>query len=144
MGLEIQRPTTIEGTLRQLQLVHACLIVSILLYVFLMKLLQLPNTESPSTNLVWGLAIESVVTLGVGFSIRSRKLSAAFQTLRVNPNDPGALAQWRTGAIISDALAESVALCGFVIHYLGGTSRQAAPFFAAGFLAMLLWWPRRP
>ena len=77
MGLEIQRPTTIEGTLRQLQLMHVCLMVSIILYVFLMKFLQLPGRQSSNVSLVWGFAIESVVALGGGFSIRSRKLSAA-------------------------------------------------------------------
>jgi hypothetical protein len=145
MGFQMQQfPATTEGTLRQLQLIHLCLVVSVVLYLFMMKIMELPNSGPPSASIFWSLCVESVLALGFGQSIRSKKLGAAFEALQTKPDDPAALAQWHAGVIISDCLAESVALCGLAIHYLGGTSRQVAPFFVAGFLALLLWWPRRP
>ena len=76
--------------------------------------------------------------------MRSKNLRLAFETLRTKPDDAGALVRWRRGVIISDCLAEAVVLYGFVVHMLGGTSLQVAPFFISGSTAMLSWWPRQP
>jgi hypothetical protein len=56
----------------------------------------------------------------------------AFETLRTNPDDAPALNRWRRGVIVGDCLALAVALYGFAIHFMGGTSRQVAPFFIVG------------
>jgi len=51
---------------------------------------------------------------------------------------------WRTSHIIMWALCEFIAMYELLLRYLGSTVAQATPFFAAGFLLILLLGPRRP
>jgi hypothetical protein len=71
-------------------------------------------------------------------------MQPALEALRVDPEDALGLKNWRFASVLSGVLAEGVALLGFLIYFMGGTVAQSAVFFAAGFAAMLLWWPRRP
>jgi hypothetical protein len=80
----------------------------------------------------------------MGQWMRSKQLPIAFETLRTKSDDAASLGRWRTGVIISDALAEAVVLYGFTVHMLGGTAKEVAPFFIAGLAAMLIWWPKQP
>lgn len=139
-----QDPATTDGSLQFLRRVHISLMVSILLYIYVMRIIPPQSTQLHDPFLFWMLCATSVVCLASGQAIRSRKLGTAFEILQTRPDDPHALGQWRIGVIVSDCLAEAVALFGFVIRMLGGTTRQVAPFFVAGALAMLIWWPRRP
>ena len=53
------------------------------------------------------------------------------------------VASYRTAAIASFALRESVAIIGLVITFLSGDLRWCLGLAAAAALAMLLGWPRR-
>jgi hypothetical protein len=125
-------------------MVHVCLMVSILLYAYLMSMVPGQAPGSLDTTLFWAPGAMSVIGLCLGQFIRSQKLRPAFERLQTKPDDPPSLAQWRIGVIVSDCLAETVALCGFAIHMLGATNRHVTPFFVVAFAAMILWWPRRP
>ena len=60
----------------------------------------------------------------------------------MHPNDPAALNQWRLGMIGSFVFAETIALLGFVLRFLGAQWKIAGSFFAFAILLMLLWTPR--
>jgi hypothetical protein len=115
-----------------------------LLYVYMMRMIPADPSKTLNPTLLWALCLVGIYCLGMGQLMRSKHLRLAFETLRAKPDDAASLARWRAGVIISDALAEAVVLCGFVIHMLGGTSREVAPFFIAGVTAMLIWWPKQP
>jgi hypothetical protein len=139
-----QNPTTTQGTLKLLRTVHGALMLSIALYVVIMRMIPAPGAEPLSFRLLWLLGACAAASLAGGQGIRSRCLGPAFETLRVKPDDPRSLLRWRQGVLISDCLAEAAVLYGFVIHLLGGTGGEVVPFFIAGAAAMILWWPRMP
>lgn len=139
-----QNPTTAQGTLKLLRTVHGALMVSIVLYVVVMRMIPAPGAEPVSSRLLWPLGACAAASLAGGQGIRSRYLGPAFETLRAKPDDPGSLLRWRQGVLISDCLAEAAVLYGFVIHLLGGTDGEVVPFFIAGAAAMILWWPKMP
>ena len=139
-----QNPTTAAGTLTFLRTVHGSLMLSMVLYVVVMRMIPAQNAEPLSSGMLWTLGGCAAVGLAAGQAIRLRHLRPAFETLRVKPDEPGALVGWRKGVLVSDCLAEASVLYGFVIHMLGGTDRQVVPFFIAGGAAMILWWPKRP
>jgi hypothetical protein len=118
--------------------------ISILLYLHVMRILPAHNSEPLNPALPWVLGALGVADLGIGQWMRSKQLRLAFETLRTTPDDPTALARWRRGVIIGDCLAIAVVLYGFAIYFLGGSARQVAPFFIVGAAAMLFWWPREP
>ena len=136
-------PTTIERTLLNLRLIHAALLFSIVLYVRVMQLIR-PNSEPMNPLLPLVLGFVAVLNIGFGQMMRSRNIPTALETLRVKPDDQASLAKWRTGALVSACLAESIVLFGMVLYLLGGRTWQVAPFLAGGALMMLLWWPKRP
>ena len=141
----MQQPVaTTEATLRVLRTIHGALFCSILLYVVVIVQISPQDPRGNATVLLTPLGILSVLILGIAFFVRSRKIRPAFETLQTKPDDAESLRRWRVGALVSAALAESVVLYGVAIHFMGGTGRQAAPFFIAGAVAMLAWWPRRP
>ncbi len=74
--------------------------------------------------------------------LRSRYLTSSLETLRTNPSDPQALQKWRSAYVLPFTLAESVALFGLVLKFMGASWRVAGPFFAAAILLLLLWAPR--
>jgi len=143
MGVQ-QNPMTTQATLRFLRMVHGVLMVSIVLYVLVMRMVPAQNTEPLKPSMLWSLGACAAVTLALGQVMRSRRLGPAFETLRIKPDDPEALVRWRQGVLISDVLAEATVLYGFAVHALGGSGRQIAPFFIAGAAAMILWWPKMP
>jgi hypothetical protein len=139
-----QPPTTIEGTLRSLRLIHVALMVSMLLYVYIMWMIPAKSSETLDPTFLLTLDLVGISSVGVAKRIRSKCLRPAFETLRTKPDDAASLGRWRVGVIVSDALAEAVVLYGFVVHLLGGTISQVAPFFSAGLAAMVFWWPQQP
>jgi hypothetical protein len=135
---------TLEGTLRSLRIIHGCLMFAIVLYVYVLRAIPEQPSQDFDPRLPWILGIVAAVEVAIALFVRVKKLGPAFEMLRSNPAETGALLQWRMAVIISDALAISVALYGLVLHLVGFPDRQAVPFFVAGSAVMILWWPRRP
>jgi hypothetical protein len=73
-----------------------------------------------------------------------QEIRPAFDTLQLRPDDPAALQQWRTGAILTAVLLEAVALYGFALRFLGASLKVSVPFYLVGIALMLLWWPQKP
>jgi hypothetical protein len=71
-------------------------------------------------------------------------VARAVPTLRVDPNDSGALKRWKAGDIVIYAMAETIAMFGVISRGLGFGMSQVAPFFLAGFALILFFAPRRP
>lgn len=80
----------------------------------------------------------------IGFQFRARMIPAAIDALRRNPGATDASQRWGSGHIISYALAEAVAACGFALRFLGGTLFESLPFYVVAFGLLLAWMPRRP
>jgi len=137
-------PATIDQTLRFLRIVHGCLMVSIALYGFAMHVLS-PQAPAPQNrNMPVIFAVLAAVTITLAFYFRSRFIDSAFDRLRVRPDDTAALRHWRQGVLVSDVLAEAIALYGFGLYFMGGEIWQAVVFIVVAEVFMVLWWPRRP
>jgi hypothetical protein len=141
----MQEPAaTIQNTLRFLRFFHAALLVSIVLYGLLLRLIPVRASQPPSSLMLTAGGALTVMVLGVGFLARLIYVQSSVETLRTDPEDAGAILRWRLGSILSAVLAESAALFGVVIHFVGGPDVQAAIFIGASAVVMLLWWPRQP
>jgi hypothetical protein len=134
----------IKNTLRSLRIFHAALLLSVVLYGLLIRLIPAHATQPPSPLVLTAGGALTVMVLGVGFLARLIYIQPALESLRANSEDGGALVRWRLGSILSTVLAESAALFGIVIHFVGGPETQAAVSIFASGAVMLLWWPREP
>ena len=127
--------------LRNVRILHAVFLLTMFLYIVVLRLIKTPEHAVP-TGIVLVFALVAFSDVGIALFIRSRKVRASEEKLRTQPNDPGALNQWRVGMITSCVLAETIALLGFVLRILGAEWKLAGAFFAFAVLLMLLWMPR--
>jgi len=123
---------------------HGALMFAIVLYIFVLGIIPRQPAQPLDPHLAWALGIVACAAIAIALFVRAKKLGTAFDALRNNAADQVALGQWRQAVIVSDALAISVVLYGLAIYLIGGTEQQAIPFFAAGSVLMIFWWPRRP
>ncbi len=117
--------------------------VSIGLYALLIW--RIPTT-SYSLNpafyfVVSGVAASTVIVM---LAIRRALLARAETVLSSKASDAAALARWRAAHILAYALSESVALYGVVLHFVGATASQVAPFLIAALLLMMFLRPVLP
>ena len=131
----------IESVVRQIRILHAALLLSLVLYVIAGE--ELAPAEAKGLA-HWDRAFVPllILTAGVAAVIRQRMVRPAEEALRLRSDDPTAVGRWRTGNLISYVLCEAVALYGFVLRMLGQTLWQAGPFYAVAILLMLVWTPR--
>ena len=101
--------------------------------------------EAQEIHVMWlAFLANGLIIVAIALFFRFKVLQPAAETLQRKSDDPGALARWRIGNLLSCLLAESLVLLGFALRFTGGTTRQSVPFYIVGIGLMLLWWPRRP
>jgi hypothetical protein len=133
---------SVETSLRQMRIIHAAMLISIVLYAFIS--LRLPVHVAPQPTILYGIAFAAVANVGVIFVVRNRLLSTPGPISSPQQNNQGVLARWRTACIVTWALCEAIALYGLVLHFIGFQMSQSLFFFIVGFVLMLLFAPRPP
>jgi hypothetical protein len=105
---------------------------------------MLPAATAPNILVYRAIALLAVVDVVIIFVCRRMMVQPAEGALAGHPEDPAALARWRTGYLITYALSEAAALYGLVLHFLGFSLVQVAPFLITGFVLILFYAPRSP
>jgi hypothetical protein len=118
------------------------MLVSIVLYVLIGE--RLAQHRSPNAALFYAMSLVSITTIGIILVVRRTLVLQSEETLRTRPADSLALNRWRSGYIVTYALAEAQALLGLVLRFFGFSLSQVAPFYVAGFILMLFFGPRSP
>ena len=131
-----------ESARKTLQIIQAAFLISIVIYAWLVK--TIPSTVPANLQIFRIITLVAVLDVIVIFVLRRNLVIRAEQTLALQPEDATALQRWRTGYITTWAVSEAVALFGVVLHFIGFTLTQAAPFLIAGFVLILFFGPRRP
>ena len=76
--------------------------------------------------------------------VRQVIVGRALETLQLHPEDGASVKRWFSGSMILFALCESVVVYGLALRFVGATLRQAAPFYLAGIVLLILFRPRKP
>jgi F0F1-type ATP synthase membrane subunit c/vacuolar-type H+-ATPase subunit K len=128
--------------LKMLRTLQAAFILSVVLYAFVGEKFMALSATAPASPLVTGFTVVAMGMMLIALIVRSRMVGPARERLEAAADDLDALKRWRLGTLISFVLIESVALYGFVLRVLGATRSQAAPFYLAAIVTMLIWTPR--
>lgn len=118
------------------------MLLCILIYAFITK--QLPSTTHANPIVYPVIAFLAIWALAALLFFRRKLVKVSEKILAVSPDDAVAVRRWQTGYVIIYALSEAVALYGLVLHFLGFSPVQIAPFFAAGILPILVFAPKLP
>ena len=132
-----------DATLRFLRVIQVAFLVAVVIYIAIAEKVG-PREPKDVKQIQMVLAMLSVGLVAMILIVRQRMIPSSEEILRTQPEDLGALLRWRTANLLTLVLAEAVVLYGFVLRFMGGTLLQAAPFYAAGVLLMVVFTPRRP
>lgn len=131
-----------QAPTRPLQIVRIAMLLSVAGYVAITVLL--PSHASSDPVIFHAFTVMSITMVAVIFIVRRSFLAPAEAILAVQPDDARALARWRSYYLLQWGLSEAIALYGLVLHFLGFTLVQVAPFFIGSFLLLAFFPPRQP
>jgi hypothetical protein len=110
--------------------------------VYGMLVLRLPSSATSKPIVVQALTVVAVSLVILLFVMRRIQVLPAEAILQEQPQNAKALARWRQGYLVSYILSLSIALYGLVLHFLGFSISQVAPFFVAGTALILFLGPK--
>ena len=132
-----------ESARRTLQIIRFAMLLSILIYGFMIKQLPIQHAK-PSSIIFLVIAVLCLSIIRSLFFFRKKLVKPSEVVLSTNPLDAIAVRRWQTGQLITYAFAEAIATYGLLLHFLGFPHIQAVPFLVIGFLLLLFFPPRLP
>ncbi len=132
---------SLAKTYKELRLLHFAFLLTWSLFILCIQMVK-PQARTVQPLIFYALAIVVITDIAVGVALRKKRVDAPMEVLRREPENGGALAQWRAGNIFSFAQAETVTLFGVALKFLGANWSVAGIFFLLGLVLMLLWTPR--
>jgi len=132
-----------EASHHTLRIVHAFLIASMLVYMWLPSHLRV-QPRPPLNPVFYGALVAlALVLVGVIVLIRNLMLQRSLEQLALRPDDSALIRRWHQGYLIIFCLCEAIVLYGFVLRLVGATLLQSAPFYLGGLVLMLCFTPKR-
>jgi hypothetical protein len=93
----------------------------------------------------WVAAGCAVYSALVGFFFPRKLMRGVEGALRKNASDAKAIKQWQAAQLLKMSSAVAIAVCGWALQILVGSSVwHASCFYVPGLLLLLLWSPRMP
>jgi hypothetical protein len=121
------------------RVMQCAFIVSVLLFIYVLHVSH-PPAHNVSATLQWIIVFIAISSAFAGFIVQKRMLRPPNPALPQKPNSTPQ-ARWFSGHIIRFATAESVALFGVELGFMGSTSIVVHLLFGASLLLLLLWQP---
>ena len=130
-----------EKTLQAARLLHTAFLATIFMFILCIHLAA-PAERSVSPIIPIAFTCVAIGDIGVGFVRRRMLMAKVTETFERECDVSKALEQWRIANIASFVHAETVALFGVALKFLGASWKIASPFFFVGFALLLLWMPK--
>ncbi|MDH3654114.1 MAG: hypothetical protein OEN21_07595 [Myxococcales bacterium] len=127
-----------KGSLLVPRILWAALFASTLIYLVILEVVQL-QTGGSWQLLVYPLAFIAVTTAGASLMAPRLMLRRRASDASAGSDDGGYL----TTLIVALALAESVAIFGLVLGFLGAPATVVVPFFAVAWILMMVRFPTK-
>jgi F0F1-type ATP synthase membrane subunit c/vacuolar-type H+-ATPase subunit K len=135
-GIAVCHDEGMKGSLLLPRIIWASLFGSTLLYVAILELATV-QSEGSWPVLLYPLVLAAVSTAGASLLVPRIMLRRRVNGQSAGQEEPNYL----TELIVTLALAESVAIFGLVLGFLGAPARVVVPFFAVTWVLMLLRFP---
>jgi hypothetical protein len=127
----------------RVRILHGAFVTTIFLFLLVCRLAAPPEHPVPDAT-VLAIALVAVADIAFGAVRRQKLFRECDECFRTNKDPRQALARWNMANIVSFVHAETVALFGFALKFMGVSWKIAAPFFAVALAVMLAWTPRIP
>jgi hypothetical protein len=132
---------TPAGSYKVLRIIHGAMFASVLVFAAVVYYLDPPVSQTNALLFNIFLAVGAAL-FAFALLLRKKYLKQAEQEYGPAAPRPEQLQLRQAGYIVAFALAEAIALNGFVLRVLGYSWAQSAPFFIASILLFVLLLPR--
>ena len=132
-----------EKAILNVRVIHIGFVITIFLLV-LVCLSSAPTEHPVSHTTVAAPGCAAAVDIAVGFAMRRKRMRDCEQRFQKDANAARTLEIWRVANITSFAQAETVALFGVALKFLGASWAAAGGFLLVGLALMMCWTPRVP
>jgi len=129
-----------KATHRFIQTVRFILAGTVVMYALVVW--RLPSSATPNPIVLRVIAAVCVSEVVIVFVMRRVQLSPVEAILANQPEDAKALARLRRSYVVTYAISLSIALYGVVLHFLGFSTPEVAPFFFVGLVLILFFRPK--
>lgn len=129
-----------EQAIKVLRILQGAMLATIVLYAAVGE--AVGSKSEANSTVFYAMTLVAVSMVGVILVVRRTLVLPAAESLRAQPENPANLNRWRVGYIITYALAEAIALFGFVLRFSGFSFSQIAAFYLAGFVMILFFSPK--
>jgi hypothetical protein len=131
-----------KTALRTVRLVQIAMLISVGILAVVGQVVHAPFAANPTV--LYAASVASISVVGVLLVVRRTLVLQSEAQLREKPGDAVALSRWRMGYIVIYALCETLAAFGLVLRLVGFSIDHVWPYYAGGFVLLLLIWPRMP
>jgi len=127
---------------RTVRLVQIAMLVTVGMYVVVGEVVHSSFVAKPTV--LYAVSFASISVVGALLVVRRTLVLQSEAQLREKPEDPFLLSRWRMGYMVTYVLCEVLALFGLLLRLIGFSMNHAWPYYAGGFVLLLLFWPRVP
>ena len=128
-------------SLRNLQLIRIAMLASVVFYAIIATLI--PASGEPNPIAFYAFTAIAITEVAAIFVMRRALVSPAQMGAMPQLDETKVSMKPRTALLVIYCLSEAVALYGLVLHFLGFSLSQVAPFFVAGLVLLFFFEPRR-
>jgi hypothetical protein len=128
-----------DPILRIIRIMQLMFIVSVLLFILVLYVAR-PATQSVDATVQWSIVCCAVASALLGFNLQRMLRRAPSQSL-ADMQSSTPRSRWFAGHLVRFATAESVALFGFALRWLGSSSNLVTLLFAGSLLLLVVWQP---
>ncbi|HEY7096548.1 MAG TPA: hypothetical protein VH437_07485 [Terriglobales bacterium] len=132
-----------DPALRVVKLIRIAMLVSVVLYVVIAEMAAPKSAAPPNLIIFYVLTFMAITSVILIMGFRRFWIVPAAAALPM-PVPDAAINRWRTGYILAYAFAETIALYGLVLRFLGFSLSQVAPFYLAAFVLLMMLAPQWP
>jgi hypothetical protein len=128
-------------SLKNLQLIRIAMLASVVFYAVIATLV--PASGEPNPIAFYAFTAIAIAEVAAIFVMRRTLLSPTQTGAMAQPDAAKVSMNPGTALVVIYCLSEAVALYGLVLHFLGFSLSQVAPFFVAGFVLLFFFEPQR-
>ena len=127
--------------MKNLQVIRIAMLASVVFYALIATLVS--SSGEPNPIAFYALTAIAIAEVAAIFVIRRALVSPVQMGVMPQPDAARVSVKPGTALIVIYCLSEAVALYGLVLHFLGFSLSQVAPFFIASLVLLFFFEPRR-
>jgi hypothetical protein len=144
MSTSLPQPNSNAGanSVLLIRVVTIAFTIAVSMFIWMAEFVLRPSGDATGESVFWVLAAMATATGSCALFMRIKTIPDL--SSRIAAGEEAAWTRWRFSHMLGLAMSESVVLVGFVLRFLHEPRDRVLPFYIAGVLLVISFFPRRP